>query len=135
MMEYIWLLFGDHIIVLTVKLSIQLPVILYGDRNNNPLIPLFRPKKWPVPLYVFKLCNSIKFQKTRKQIKMTRKHSFFDACCCIRIVSDTLKERQYNIKLNLILRQHQIWLYKSELMSTKLNTSKNFEVPNWLLHK
>ena len=43
-MEYIWLLFGGHIIVLTVKLSIQLPAMLYGDRNSNPLIPLFRQK-------------------------------------------------------------------------------------------
>ena len=114
------------------------PCILYGDRNNSPLIPLFRQKndrslslhskrfrasssrklgrtlatQATGPFICFKLCNSIKFQKTRKQIKMTRKHSFFDAFCCIRIVSDTLKERQYNIKLNLILRQHQTWLYE-----------------------
>ena len=54
MMEYIWLLFGDHIIVLTVKLSIQLPVILYGDRNNNPLIPsLIQAKKMTGPFICF----------------------------------------------------------------------------------
>ena len=44
-MEYIWLLFGGSKIVLTVKLSIQLPAMLCGDRNSNPLIPLFRQKK------------------------------------------------------------------------------------------
>ena len=51
-MEYIWLLFGGHIIVLTVKLSVQLPAILYGDRNSNPLIPLFRQKN-DRSLYMF----------------------------------------------------------------------------------
>ena len=53
MMEYIWLLFGGHIIVLTVKLSIQLPVILYGDRNNNPLIPFSQTKKMTGPFICF----------------------------------------------------------------------------------
>ena len=53
MVECIWLLFGGHIIVLTVKLSIQLPAILYGDRNNNPLIPSFSGKKIDRSLYMF----------------------------------------------------------------------------------
>ena len=44
---------GGHIIVLTVKLSIQLPAILYGDRNNNPLIPSFSGKKIDRSLYMF----------------------------------------------------------------------------------
>ena len=44
---------GGHIIVLTVKLSIQLPAILYGDRNNNPLIPLFSGKNIDRSLYMF----------------------------------------------------------------------------------
>ena len=59
-------------------------------------------------LFVFKLCNGIKFQKTRRTNQNVHVVTY--------VLSDIWKELQYHIKLNSILRQQQIWLYKNELI-------------------
>ena len=69
-------------------------------------------------LFVFKLCNGIKFQKTRRTDQNDKKKTYlFKSVHVVTyVLSDILKELQYHIRLNSILRQHQIWLYKSEVI-------------------